>query len=278
MRIVRDAAALAAVVSAWREAGERVAVVPTMGYLHEGHLALVARARELAPRVIATIFVNPTQFAPHEDLGRYPRDEAGDVAKLEAAGCDLLFAPTVEVMYPPGFATRIAMAGPAEGLEGTHRPQMFGGVALVCTRIFGLTRADVAVFGEKDWQQVMVIRRVVEDLALPIAIETVPTVRAADGLALSSRNAYLDPEAREKAVAMHAALTHAAERLKAGATTAEACGEAEERLREAGFRQVDYVALRNVRDFGEMESLSGLGRLLGAAWLGQVRLIDNIAC
>jgi pantoate--beta-alanine ligase len=277
MRVIRDAAALAAAVSAWREAGERVALVPTMGYLHEGHLALVNRARELAPRVIATIFVNPTQFAPHEDLGRYPRDEAGDIAKLEGAGCDLLFAPPVEVMYPAGFATVIAMSGPAEGLEGTHRPQMFGGVALVCTRLFGLTRADVAVFGEKDWQQVMVIRRVVEDLALPVAIETVPTVRAADGLALSSRNAYLDGEAREKAVVLHAALVHAAERLKAGATAAEACGEAEVRLRKAGFRQVDYVALRSERNFSEMEKLREPGRLLGAAWLGQVRLIDNIA-
>ncbi|MBS7812811.1 pantoate--beta-alanine ligase [Roseococcus pinisoli] len=276
MQVVRDAAALAAAVSSWRATGERVAVVPTMGYLHEGHLALVARARELAPRVIATIFVNPTQFAPHEDLGRYPRDEAGDIAKLEAAGCDLLFAPSVEVMYPPGFATRIAMGGPAEGLEGTHRPQMFSGVALVCSRLFGLTRADVAVFGEKDWQQVMVVRRAVEDLALPIAIETVPTVRAADGLALSSRNAYLDPEARAKAVAMHAALLHAAERLKAGATAAEACGEAEAQLRAAGFRQVDYVALRRAADFAETERLDGPGRLLGAAWLGQVRLIDNL--
>lgn len=276
MLIVRDAAALAAAVSAWRDAGDRVAVVPTMGYLHEGHLALVARARELAQRVIATIFVNPTQFAPHEDLGRYPRDEAGDVAKLEAAGCDLLFAPPVEVMYPPGFATRIAMGGPAEGLEGTHRPQMFAGVALVCSRIFGLTRADVAVFGEKDWQQVMVVRRVVEDLALPVAIETVPTVRAADGLALSSRNAYLDPEARVKAAAMYAALTHAAERLKAGATAAQACGEAEVRLREAGFRQVDYVALRSAREFSELGRLDEPARVLGAAWLGQVRLIDNL--
>ncbi|WP_421994443.1 pantoate--beta-alanine ligase [Roseococcus sp.] len=276
MLIVRDAAALAAAVSAWRDAGDRVAVVPTMGYLHEGHLALVARARELAQRVIATIFVNPTQFAPHEDLGRYPRDEAGDVAKLETAGCDLLFAPPVEVMYPPGFATRIAMGGPAEGLEGTHRPQMFAGVALVCSRIFGLTRADVAVFGEKDWQQVMVVRRVVEDLAIPVAIETVPTVRAVDGLALSSRNAYLDPEARVKAAAMYAALTQAAERLKAGATSAEACGEAEERLREAGFRQVDYVALRSAREFSELGRLDEPARVLGAAWLGQVRLIDNL--
>lgn len=276
MQVVRDAAALAAAVSAWRAAGERVAVVPTMGYLHEGHLALVARARELAPRVIATIFVNPTQFAPHEDLGRYPRDEAGDVAKLAAAGCDLLFAPSVEVMYPPGFATRMAIGGPAEGLEGTHRPQMFSGVALVCSRIFGLTRADVAVFGEKDWQQVMVVRRVAEDLALPIAIETVPTVRAADGLALSSRNAYLDPEARQTAAAMHAVLAQAAARLKAGATAAEACGEAEARLRAAGFRQVDYVALRTERDFSETERLAEPGRLLAAAWLGQVRLIDNL--
>ncbi|MDB5413742.1 MAG: pantoate--beta-alanine ligase [Rubritepida sp.] len=276
MRVIRDAAELRAVSQAWHAAGERIALVPTMGYLHEGHLALVARARELAPRVIATIFVNPTQFAPHEDLGRYPRDEAGDIAKLEAAGCDVLFAPSVEVMYPAGFATRIAMSGPAEGLEGTHRPQMFAGVALVCTRLFGMSGADVAVFGEKDWQQVMVVRRVVEDLALPITIETVPTIRAADGLALSSRNAYLDPEARVKAAAMHAALSYAAERLRAGATAAEACGEAEERLREAGFRQVDYVALRSERGFEEMEKLSEPGRVLGAAWLRQVRLIDNV--
>lgn len=276
MLVVRDAAALAAAVSAWHAAGERVALVPTMGYLHEGHLALVARGRELAQRVVATIFVNPTQFAPHEDLGRYPRDESGDIAKLEAAGCDLLFAPTVEVMYPPGFATRIVMSGPAEGLEGTHRPQMFSGVALVCTRLFGLSRADVAVFGEKDWQQVMVVRRVAEDLGIPITIETVPTVRAADGLALSSRNAYLDPEARAKAVELYAALTHAAERLKAGATAKEACGEAEARLLEAGFRQVDYVALRSEGKFEEVQSVAGPSRLLGAAWLNNVRLIDNL--
>ncbi|WP_424814008.1 pantoate--beta-alanine ligase [Roseococcus sp. YIM B11640] len=276
MRVVRDAASLKAAVAAWHAAGERVALVPTMGYLHEGHLALVARGRELAQRVVATIFVNPTQFAPHEDLGRYPRDEAGDIAKLEAAGCDLLFAPSVEVMYPPGFATRISMGGPAEGLEGTHRPQMFGGVALVCSRLFGLSGADVAVFGEKDWQQVMVVRRVAADLALPIEIVTVPTVRAADGLALSSRNAYLDAEARAKAVAMYQALSHVAERLKAGATAAEACGEAEARLGEAGFRQVDYVALRSEDGFEEMSGLAKPGRVLGAAWLGQVRLIDNL--
>lgn len=276
MRVVRDAAALRAVTSAWKAQGERIALVPTMGYLHEGHLALVARARECAPRVIATIFVNPTQFAPHEDLGRYPRDEAGDIAKLEAAGCDVLFAPSVEVMYPPAFATRISMGGPAEGLEGTHRPQMFGGVALVCSRLFGLSGADVAVFGEKDWQQVMVVRRVAEDLALPITIETVPTIRAADGLALSSRNAYLDAGARGQAVALHAALQHAATRLRAGAPAAEACAEAEARLREAGFRQVDYVGLRRARDFAEMDRLDEPGRVLGAAWLGQVRLIDNL--
>lgn len=276
MKVVRDAAALAAAVGEWRQAGQRVAVVPTMGYLHEGHLALVARARELAPRVVATIFVNPTQFAPHEDLGRYPRDEAGDIAKLEAAGCDLLFAPPVEVVYPPGFATRISMEGPALGLEGTHRPQMFGGVALVCTRLFGLTRADVGVFGEKDWQQVMVIRRVVADLALPIEIVTVPTVRAADGLALSSRNAYLDAGARARAVALHAALVFAAERLRSGETATEACAAAEKQLLASGFDRVDYVALRREGDFAEAARLDGPGRILGAAWLGNVRLIDNI--
>jgi pantoate--beta-alanine ligase len=276
MQVIRDAAALRAVTQGWKAEGERIALVPTMGYLHAGHLALVARARELAPRVIATIFVNPTQFAPHEDLGRYPRDEAGDIAKLEAAGCDLLFAPDVATVYPPGFATRITMAGPAEGLEGTHRPQMFGGVALVCTRLFGLCAADVAVFGEKDWQQVMVVRQVAQDLALPLTIETVPTVRAEDGLALSSRNAYLDPDARRRATALHAALQHAAARLRAGAGADKACAEAEARLGEAGFRQVDYVALRRGSDFAEMSGRDAPGRLLAAAWLGQVRLIDNI--
>ena len=276
MWVIRDAATLRAATQGWKGQGERIALVPTMGYLHAGHLALVARARELASRVIATIFVNPTQFAPHEDLGRYPRDEAGDIAKLEAAGCDLLFAPDVTTVYPPGFATSIAMRGPAEGLEGTHRPQMFGGVALVCTRLFGLCAADVAVFGEKDWQQVMVVRQVAQDLALPLTIETVPTIRAEDGLALSSRNAYLDAEARERATALHAALEHAAARLRAGATAAEACGEAEARLTGAGFRQVDYVALRRAEDFAEMARLDAPGRVLGAAWLGQVRLIDNI--
>jgi pantoate--beta-alanine ligase len=276
MRVSRDAAQLRAATQGWKGQGERIALVPTMGYLHNGHLALVARARQLAPHVITTIFVNPTQFAPHEDLGRYPRDEAGDIAKLEAAGCDLLFAPAVETVYPPGFATSITMCGPAAGLEGTHRPQMFGGVALVCTRLFGLCAADVAVFGEKDWQQVMVVRQVARDLALPLEIETVPTIRALDGLALSSRNAYLDSAGRQQATALHAALQHAAARLKAGAMAAEAGGEAEARLREAGFRQVDYVALRRARDFAEMPRLDEPGRVLGAAWLGQVRLIDNL--
>ena len=276
MRVVRDAAALAAAVGEWRAADERVAVVPTMGYLHEGHLALVARARELAPRVVATIFVNPTQFAPHEDLGRYPRDEAGDIAKLADAGCDLLFAPPVEAVYPPGFATRITMAGPAEGLEGEHRPQMFGGVALVCTRLFGLTRADVGVFGEKDWQQVMVVRRVVEDLALPIAIETVPTVRAADGLALSSRNAHLDVASRQAARGLHAALALAAQRLRAGEGADAACAAARDAALAAGFGRVDYIALRREADFAPMDRLDAPGRVLGAAWLGNVRLIDNI--
>ncbi|MCW8085361.1 pantoate--beta-alanine ligase [Sabulicella glaciei] len=276
MIVARDAASLRGAVGGWKAAGQRVALVPTMGYLHEGHLALVHRARQLAPRVVATIFVNPTQFAPHEDLGRYPRDEAGDAAKLEAAGCDLLFAPPVEAVYPPGFSTAITMRGPAEDLEGVHRPQMFGGVALVCTRLFGLTGADVAVFGEKDWQQVMVVRQAVSDLALPISIETVPTVRAEDGLALSSRNAYLKPEERRVALALHAALARAAERLRGGATAAEATAQAERELLEAGFRQVDYVALRRESDFAPMERAGEPGRLLAAAWLGQVRLIDNL--
>jgi len=260
--IARDVAALRATVAAWRDAGLSVALVPTMGALHAGHLALLRRAQDLADRTVVSIFVNPTQFAPTEDLARYPRDEAADVAALAGAGCDLLYAPSAEAMYPPGFSTAIQPAGPALGLEGDFRPQMFAGVALVCTKLFLQCAPDLAVFGEKDWQQVQVVRRVVADLDLPLRIMTVPTVREADGLALSSRNRFLDARARAVAPVLH--------RVLQGVAEGRALARAEAALLEAGFDAVDYVALR-ARDLSQ-----GAEVVLGAARIGGFRLIDNV--
>lgn len=275
--IARTVADLGAQVAAWKAAGLRVALVPTMGALHDGHLSLVRRGRELADRVIASVFVNPTQFAPHEDLASYPRDEAGDAAKLASAGCDLLYAPSVAEMYPAGFATSMSMTGPAEGLCGAFRPQMFGGVALVVSKLFIQAAPDVAVFGEKDYQQLQVIRRFTRDLDLPVRIEGVPTAREADGLALSSRNAYLSADERARAPALNAALRQAAEALRGGATAAAALAAARDHILAAGFGAVDYVELREAESLAPMAALTGPGRLLAAARLGKARLIDNIA-
>ncbi|PZW40834.1 pantothenate synthetase [Humitalea rosea] len=260
--IARDVATLRATIAGWRDAGQSVALVPTMGALHAGHLALLARGRELADRVVTSIFVNPTQFAPTEDLARYPRDEAGDVAALVAAGCDLLYAPGPEAIYPPGFCTAILPGGPALGLEAAFRPQMYGGVALVCTKLFTQCGPDLAIFGEKDWQQVQVVRRVVADLDLPLRIMTVATVREADGLAMSSRNRFLDARARAIAPALY--------RVLSGIAEGRAPVRAEAELLEAGFDSVDYVALRR-RDLSP-----GGEVVLGAARLGAVRLIDAV--
>ena len=275
--VVRSVAELRAVVAGWRRAGETVALIPTMGYLHEGHLALVRRGRELADRTVATLFVNPTQFGPTEDLARYPRDEAGDAAKLAGAGCDLLFAPTVAEMYPPGFATSIAVGGVSQGLCGAFRPQMFGGVALVVTKLLLQALPDVAVFGEKDYQQLQVIRRFVRDLDIPVRIEGAPTVREADGLALSSRNSYLTPAERRVAPTLNRVLVQAAADLAGGAREAgPVLAEAKARLLAAGFASVDYVELRDAETLAPLERVAGPARLLAAAWLGKARLIDNI--
>ena len=193
IRAIRTLRQLRAQVAAWRAAGETIALVPTMGALHEGHLALVRLGRQRCRRVVVSIFVNPTQFAPHEDFERYPRDEAGDLAKLAGVGCDAAWMPDRGLMYPDGFATRIVPEGAAAGLESDTRPHFFGGVATVCCKLFGQVAPDVAVFGEKDYQQLCVIRQTVRDLDLPLEIVGAPTVRDADGLALSSRNAYLTP-------------------------------------------------------------------------------------
>ncbi|WP_114856912.1 pantoate--beta-alanine ligase [Azospirillum brasilense] len=274
--VVRSVDDLRAQVSAWHRDGKTVALVPTMGALHDGHLALVRRARELADRVVASVFVNPTQFAPHEDFDRYPRDEAGDSRKLVSAGCHLLYAPTVRAMYPEGFATAISVGGPAEGLCGIFRPQMFGGVALVVTKLFLQAQPDVAVFGEKDYQQLMVIRRFARDLDIPVRVEGLPTVREADGLAMSSRNAYLSADERARAPELNRALRDAATALAGGAEATAVLEAVRARITAAGFGSIDYVELRDADTLEPVIRAERPARLLAAAWMGKARLIDNV--
>ena len=214
--IVRTLKDLRRRIALYRKSGESVALVPTMGALHDGHLALVRAAKRKSKHVVVSIFVNPTQFAPTEDLARYPRDEAGDLMKLASVGTDLVWSPSAEEMYPEGFATRIEVTGAANGLEGAFRPHHFGGVATVCCKLFSQVMPDIAVFGEKDYQQLAVIRQMVRDLDLPLAIHGLATVREKDGLALSSRNAYLSPDERLAAPALNAAIRSVAEKVKAG--------------------------------------------------------------
>jgi len=263
-------------VAAWRRTGDTVALVPTMGALHDGHLALVRRGRRLCDRAVASVFVNPTQFAPHEDFQSYPRDTSGDAAKLAGARCDLMYMPTAEEMYPPGFATEITVGGPSQGLCGGARPQMFPGVALVVTKLLLQARPDVAVFGEKDYQQLQVIRRLVRDLDIPVEIVGVPTVREPDGLALSSRNAYLTPAERMAAPELQRSLAAAAATIAAGAEPADAAFAAvRQRLAAAGFGRIDYVELRDAETLEPVMRPIRPARLLAAAWLGRARLIDN---
>jgi pantoate--beta-alanine ligase len=267
---------LRARVAAWRRAGQSVALVPTMGALHEGHLSLVRLARSKSDRVIVSIFVNPTQFAPHEDFARYPRDEPGDVAKLAAVGCDLVWAPQQNDMYPEGFATRIVPGGVAEGLESDFRPHFFAGVATVCCKLFAQVQPDIALFGEKDYQQLCVVRQMVRDLDLPLEIVAAPTVREADGLALSSRNAYLSPEERRAAPVLFRAITRVAEAVARGEMIAPAVAQARDELEAAGFR-VDYLEIRDAESLRPPERGSRRPlRVLAAAWLGKARLIDNV--
>lgn len=275
--LLRDVPTLRQQVAQWHAAGLKVAVVPTMGALHDGHLSLVRRGFEKADRVIATIFVNPKQFAAHEDLGRYPRDEAGDLAKLASAGTSVVFAPAPEAVYPKGFATSIHMEGPAKArLEDAFRPQFFDGVATVVTKLFTQTAADYAMFGEKDYQQLKVVSRMARDLDLPIEVVGVPTMREADGLAMSSRNIYLSPAERHVATAIYRALNEAAVMIHAGTNPAQAEALAEAALTAQGFK-VDYVAARNAQTLAKPASVAEPLRLLAAAWLGKTRLIDNIA-
>lgn len=278
--IVRTVAEMREHVRAWKAAGQRVAVVPTMGALHEGHLSLIRLAQQHAQRVIATVFVNPKQFAPHEDFDAYPRGEAADAEKLASVDCDLMFAPNAAEMYAPGFSTLVSVSGVSEPLEGAARPQFFGGVATVVAKLFIQSQADVAVFGEKDYQQLQVVRRMARDLDIPIEIIGAPTARAEDGLALSSRNAYLSAEERAAAKALPTAMKAAAAAVALGGRIEDAERSAIDALKAAGFGQVDYV---EVREAGDLTRLGpgpigeAAGRILVAAWLGKTRLIDNMA-
>ena len=274
MQTVRQLDALRGAVAGWRAAGERIALVPTMGALHDGHMALVEAARRAAERVVVSIFVNPKQFGPNEDLAKYPRKELADSRMLATAGVDLLWMPPVEVMYPEGFATNISVRGISDVLDGAHRPGHFDGVATVVTKLFNQVAPDIAVFGEKDWQQLAVIRRLVTDLDLDVEIQGVPTQREDDGLALSSRNAYLIPEERAQAVALPRALGLAERTIAKGGAPEAALAQARETLTAAGF-EIDYVALADAETLGEPVDGRPM-RLLAAARIGGTRLIDNI--
>ena len=279
LAVVRTVADLRATVRDWQRQGLSVGMVPTMGALHEGHLTLVREAARRADRVVASNFVNPTQFAAHEDLDKYPRQQEQDARLLAGAGCHLMFAPSAQEMYPEGFATSIAVGGPALGLEGDFRPQMFGGVALVVTKLFNQVQPDIAVFGEKDYQQLMVIRRFVRDLDLPIEIVGAPTERDAHGLALSSRNAYLSETELASARRLNGILAQAGAEAASGRLLPDVEREAYAALLKAGFERVDYVAIRRAEDLGVFRNdlVDAPARILAAAWLGTTRLIDNMA-
>lgn len=274
MQTIRTLSDLRDTISGFRAAGERIAFVPTMGALHAGHMALVAEAKLAAARVVVSIFVNPTQFGPNEDLSRYPRKELADARMLSEAGVDALWMPPVEVMYPDGHATRVTVAGVSEPLDGAARPGHFDGVATVVAKLFNQVKPDIALFGEKDFQQLAVIRRMVADLDFDIELRGVPTQRDDDGLALSSRNAYLAPEDRAAAIALPRALGVAARAIEKGEDAEAALAAARASLEAAGFA-VDYVELVDAATLAA--PVAGQPRrLLAAAKIGGTRLIDNI--
>ena len=278
MLICRDLPSLRAASAALRVNGRRLGLVPTMGALHQGHLALLDAARAAgADAVAASIFVNPLQFNANDDLARYPRDEDGDLAKLRGAGCDLAWLPPVEAMYPPGSASVIEVAGPSKGFEGDARPGHFRGVATVCAKLFLQTSADMAAFGEKDWQQLQVVRRMARDLDIPIHIEAVPTIREADGLAMSSRNRFLNAAERASAPILYQTMQDVARAIAAGEPVAQRLAEGKARLIAAGFAP-DYLALVVAETLQAITSFDRAAtlRLLAAARLSSVRLLDNM--
>src|SRR5687767_1234835 len=276
VQIVREVEALRQAVEALRADGGRIALVPTMGALHAGHMALVAEARRQADHVVASIFVNPTQFGANEDLATYPRRESADASMLEQEGCDLLWAPDAATMYPDGFETSIRVAGVSEGLDGAARPGHFDGVATIVAKLFNQVRREIALFGEKDYQQLAVIRRLVRDLDMDIEIVGIPTQRDADGLALSSRNAYLSEDERRAARSLPRCLGEAVAALQDGADIGETLAAARDKLARAGFDPIDYVELRDAETLAPVSALDRPARLLAAATIGRTRLIDNL--
>lgn len=275
--IIRTVAELHKTVAAWRGQDLKVALVPTMGALHEGHLSLVRAALERADRVIVTLFVNPKQFNSAADLAAYPRTEHEDAAKLAPLGAHILYAPDGAEMYPEGFATTVLVRGVSEGLCGANRPGHFDGVATVVAKLFAQTDADLAFFGEKDFQQLHVVRRLARDLDIPIEVVACPTVREDDGLAMSSRNVRLSADEREAAPKLAKILFEAADRLTAGAPADDVLAEARQAILSAGFREVEYLELRDDDDLSPLAAAKRPARLLVAAWLGEVRLIDNVS-
>lgn len=278
IQVARTVADLRRIVAGWRRAGETVALIPTMGALHAGHLELVRIGRSRCRRTVTSIFVNPTQFAPNEDFSKYPRTFEDDLAKLQSVDGDLVWAPTAPEMYRDGFATRVVPAGAAEGLETDFRPHFFGGVATVCCKLFTQVGPDIAVFGEKDYQQLAVVRQMVRDLDLPLEIVAGETVREADGLAMSSRNRYLSADERARAVTIKRVVDAVAAAVPRGDTAvAKATAEGRAALEKAGFAPIDYVEVRDALTLKPWDRASGRpARVLAAAWLGKTRLIDNV--
>ena len=275
--IVRSLAELRKTTAAWRKAGETIGVVPTMGALHQGHLSLARAARDKCDRVIVTIFVNPKQFNDPKDLENYPRTEKEDARKLESIGVDVIYVPDPDQIYPDGFATTVSVSGLTDMLCGESRPGHFDGVATVVSKLFLQTSADYAFFGEKDYQQLQIVRRMAMDLDIPIEVIGCPTIREEDGLAMSSRNLLLSDRSRIKAPVLAEVMNDLREGLLAGGTMSALGPDAEARILAAGFNKIDYLELRDGRDLGLLDRPSEDSRLFAAAWLAGVRLIDNIA-
>jgi pantoate--beta-alanine ligase len=274
--IYRTVDELRSAARAWRAAGEVIGVVPTMGALHDGHLSLARRARAECARVITTIFVNPMQFNNPDDLKKYPRTEAADAALLATVPVDAIFAPQPEEVYPEGFGSVVSVSGVSEPLEGKMRPGHFDGVATVVTKLFGMTLADRGYFGQKDWQQLQVVLKLVRDLNLAVEIVGCETIREADGLAMSSRNVRLTATGRQRAPVLHAAISAAAEDIRRGQPDRMAIREAAEKMRSAGFERVEYIELRDAATLMPSDDPHRPRRMLAAAWIDGVRLIDNI--
>lgn len=279
VEIIRTVRELRARTGEWRRAGETIALIPTMGALHEGHLSLAREGLKQSNHAVLSIFVNPQQFSPNEDFDSYPRTFEDDVAKFESVGGNLIWAPTPDEMYRPGFATHVQPGGAAEGLETDFRPHFFRGVATVCCKLFTQTQPDIALFGEKDYQQLRVVTQMVRDLDLPLKVVGCPTIREADGLAMSSRNAYLSSDERKTATRLYDVISKVAADVGAGRAAHASCKEAAQALRSAGFGQIDYVVVRDSETLGDItQPLARPARVLAAGWLGKTRLIDNLAC